>query len=329
MPPITEAKLYEAFGLTPPEEKGAQVQEPAAPAAEVQTTEAAEGAQVQEPAEPAAEPVQPEPEEPTEGAPTQTNTGAKPGEPTGTSPLSEEQRRINAARRRQQEQQAAIEAALQQERSQTAAVMNEVFAKAGLKNTFTGAPITNMDEFQQWNEKFEETRLQRELQAGKLTVESLNRVVSEHPAVQAAQQLIDQNTQAQQEQQRAAEQTRIEGELAEIAKIDPSIKSVADLLKMPTSNEFRGYVAKGYGFLDAFKLSNMESITNARAEAVKQEAMNNARGKDHLRATGNGRGTGAASVPPQQMALFRQMNPGASDADIQKFYNNYLSRKGG
>lgn len=328
MPPITEAKLYEAFGLTPPEETGAQVQEPAAPAAEAQTTEPAEGAQAQEPAAPAAESVQPE-TEPSEGAPAQKATGEKQENRPGNPPLSEEQRRINAARRRQQEQQAAIEAALQAERSQTAVAMNQVFAKAGLKNTFTGAPITNLDEFQQWNAKFEETRLQRELQAGKLTVDGLHQAMDQHPAIQQAQQLIQQTQAQQQEQQRAAEQSRIEGELAEIAKLDPSIKSVADLLKMPTSSEFRGYVAKGYGFLDAFKLSNMESITNARAEAVKQEAMNNARGKDHLRATGNGRGTGAASVPTQQMALFRQMNPGKSDAEIQKFYNNYLSRKGG
>ena len=328
MPPITEAKLYEAFGLTPPEETGAQVQEPAAPVAGAQNTEPAEGAQAQEPAEPAAETVQPE-TEPSEGTPGASAAGAKQEEPTGAPPLSEEQRRANAARRRQQEQQAAIEAALQAERSQTAAAMDQVFAKAGLKNTFTGEPITNLDQFQQWNAKFEETRLQRELQSGKLTVEGLHQAMDQHPAIQQAQQMIQQNQAQQLEQQRAAQQAKIEGELAEIAKIDPSIKGVADLLKMPTASQFREYVAKGYGFLDAFKLSNMESIANARAEAVKQEAMNNARGKDHLRATGNGRGTGAASVPPQQMALFRQGNPGASDADIQKFYNNYLSRKGG
>ena len=328
MPPITEAKLYEAFGLTPPEETGAQVQEIAVPAAEVQTTEPAEGAQAQEPAEPAAEPVQPETES-SAGTQAATAAGAGTEVPSGAPPLTEEQRRANAARRRQQEQQAAIEAALQAERSQTAAAMEQVFAKAGLKNTFTGEPITNMDQFQQWNAKFEETRLQRELQSGKLTVEGLHQAMEQHPTIQQAQQLIQQNQAQQAEQQRAAQQAKIEGELAEIAKIDPSIKGVADLLQMPTASQFRGFVAKGYGFLDAFKLSNMEAITNAKAEAVKQEAMNNARGKDHLRATGNGRGTGAASVPPQQMALFRQMNPGASDADIQKFYNNYLSRKGG
>lgn len=328
MPPITEAKLFEAFGLTPSTEQGAQEQEPAAPAAEVQNTEPVEGAQEQEPAEPATVEVQPE-TDPTDSTAAAADQSAKQGTEPGKPPLSEEQRRINAARRRQQEQQTAINAAVAAEQAKHTAQLDELFSKAGLKNTFTGEPIKNMAEFQAWNKQFEDSRLQQELKAGKLTVEGLQQVVSQHPAIQQAQQLIDQQMAQQQAQQEAADKARIEGEIAEIGKMDPSIKGVADLLNMPTAAQFKEYVSKGYSFLDAFKLSNMESITAAKTQAVKQEAMNNARGKDHLKATGNARGSGAASVPPGQMAIFRQMMPGKSDAEIQKYYNNYLSRKGG
>lgn len=326
MPPITEAKLYEAFGLTPPEEQGAQGQAVAEPAAEGSAEQPVEGAQAQEVAAPATAEAQPEqPEEvPSDGQAPDQQVGQ-----SGKTPLSEEQRRANAARRRQQEQQAAIDAAVRNEQAKHNAALTDLFAKAGLKNTFTGEPITTMEQFAAWNQQFEEQKLQSELKAGKLTVDSLNRVVSQHPVVQQAQQILDQNQAQQQAMQQEADRNRINQELAEISKMDPSIKTVADLLNMPTSSQFKTYVGKGLSFLDAFKLSNMESITAAQTQAVKQEAMNNARGKDHLKATGNTRGGGAASVPPQQMALFRQMNPGASDADIQKFYNNYLSRKGG
>ena len=51
--------------------------------------------------------------------------------------------------------------------------------------------------------------------------------------------------------------------------------------------------------------------------------------KSHLTATGNVQGAGASSVPPAQMAIFRKMNPGATDAQIQKFYNQYKKRQGG
>lgn len=327
MPPITEAKLYEAFGLTPPQEQGAQGQAVAEPAAEGTPTEPVEGAQAQEPAEPATGEVQPEqPEEiPSDGQQVPAEQDTQSGKP----PLSEEQRRANAARRRQQEQQAAIDAAVRSEQAKHAAALTDLFAKAGLKNTFTGEPITTMEQFTAWNQQFEEQKLQSELKSGKLTVDSLNRVVSQHPVVQQAQQILTQSQAQQQAQQQMADRARIDQELAEINKFDPTIKTVADLLNMPTSSQFKTYVGKGLSFLEAFKLSNMESITAAQTQAVKQEAMNNARGKDHLKATGNTRGSGAASVPPQQMAIFRQMNPGASDAEIQKFYNNYLSRKGG
>lgn len=321
MPPITEAQLYEAFGLTPSQEQGEQAQEPAAPAAEEQPGEPAEGERVQEIAAPAAE----EPQQPEEEPSTDPGTRGNPGKP----PLSEEQRRVNAARRRQQEQQAAIDAAVRAERERQSAMLGEIFSNAGLKNTFTGEPITNLEQFQAWNQQFADQQLQQELKAGKLTVEGLQQVVSQHPAVQQAQQLLDQQKALQQAQQEAANRARIEGELAEIAKLDPTIQGVADLLNMPTAAAFREHVAKGHSFLDAFKLANMESIAAAKAEAAKQEAMNNARGKEHLRSPGNARGSGAASVPAAQMAMFRQMMPGASDAEIQKYYNHYLSRKGG
>lgn len=321
MPPITEEQLYEAFGLTPPQEQGESEQEPAAPAAEENPGETAEGERAQEIAAPAAE----EPQQPEE---TRDADGGEREDP-GKSPMSEQQRRANAARRRQQEQQAAIQAAVQAERDRQAAVLNEVFGKAGLKNTFTGEAITNLDQFQAWNQQFADQKLQQELKAGKLTVESLQQVVSQHPAVQQAQQLIEQQQAQQRAQQEAADRARIEGELAQIAQLDPTVKSVADILQMPTAAAFRGYVAKGHSFLDAFKLANMESIAAARAEKARQETLNNARGKDHLKAPGNARGGGAAAVPPDQMALFRQMMPGASEAQIQKYYNSYLSRKGG
>lgn len=327
MPNITEAKLFEAFGLSPSQDQGEQVQEPAAPAAEVQPTETVEGERVQEIADPATVEVT-QPEVSTDGAAQQNGQGTKQVE-TGKPPLSEEERRANAARRRQQEQQQAIDAAVAAEQAKQSAVLADIFSKAGLKNTFTGEPITTLEQFQAWNQQFADNQLQMDLKSGKLTVDGIHQVVEKHPAIQQAQELLEQQKRQQKAQQEAAEKARIDGELAEIAKLDPSIKGVADLLNMPTAAQFKDYVSKGYSFIDAFKLSNMERITAAKTEAVKQEAMNNARGKDHLRASGNARGSGAASVPPGQMEMFRRMNPGKSDAEILKFYNKYISRQGG
>lgn len=336
MPEITEARLYEAFGLKAPEKdpgQGEQVQEPAAPASETAPADTGEGAQAQEPAEPA----------PDDATVISDNKPDSTGEPEdlgteGKQPLTLEQRRENAARRRQQEQQAAIDQAvsnaLTAEREKQAGQMKEFFAKAGMKNTFTGQPITTLEEFDSWKREFDTQQLNKSLKDGKLTAEQLNQVIASHPAVQQAQAMIQQNQQSQAQQQNAAEQERITAELAEIEKLSAqiggkTIGGVQDLLTMPKNQQFRGYVAKGYSFLDAYKLTHMEELSNAKAEAAKRQAINNDRGKDHLTAVGNPRGSGAASVPADQMRMFRAMNPNATDAQIQAFYNKYKSKQGG
>lgn len=53
-----------------------------------------------------------------------------------------------------------------------------------------------------------------------------------------------------------------------------------------------------------------------------------AAGKDHLGAT-NTRGQGSLSVPADEMALFRELNPGATDDEIRRFYNADRKRFGG
>lgn len=332
MPPITAEKLYGAFGLNPPEDQGAKVKEPAAPVTEENPAPTDKGAKVKEPAAPATVGNDPAPEIDPEQPEETPNAPAKTENPNPEE-LTLEQRRANAARRRQQEQQAAVDqavaAALQEERKKTAAALEDVFAKAGLRNSFTGQVIKTIDEFNDWHKQFVASQLQTDLRAGKLTPEAISALIEQHPAIQQAQVLIDQNAEAQRQQAQAADKARIDNEIAEIGKLDPTIKGVTDLLNMPKAAEFKAYVDKGYSFLDAFKLTNMEAISTAKAERAKQEALNNSRGKNHMQATGNNGGAGAAPVPSAQLEMFRRMNPGKSDAEIQKFYNNYLKRQGG
>ena len=334
MPPITEAKLYEAFGLG---EKAQAVAEPATPA-EPQQAEPAEGAQAQESAAPAAEEANREPGTSTKptaesGAPEDPAQTAAEGTEDPNKTQTPEERRTHAARRRQQEQQAAVDsavaAAIQQEQQKHEAALNEVFAKAGLVNSVTGKPITNLQEFNDWHQQFAEAKLQQELKGGRLSKEALDQLISNHPMVKQAQQAVDQMHAAQQAQQAAQDKARIDGQLAEIAKLNPQVKTIGDILQMPTAEQFRENVKKGMDFLDAYKLANMDAIAEDKAQRARQAAQSNNRGKEHLVATGNSRGSGAASVPPDQMRLYRMMNPRATDAQIQAHFNQYLSNQGG
>lgn len=326
MAEFTEQQVYEALGL------GAQAQEPAEPA--TQTPEP-EGAQVQEPAAPAEE-VQ----EPAEGtrteptavadAPDDPEDDAAEGTQAAKQPLTPEQRRENAAKRRQQEQQAqraaidqAVQAAVRQEQDKHEVILKEFFAKAGLKNTITGEPITSMEQFDTWNQQFNEAKLQRDLKAGKLTPEGLATAIGNHPIVKQAQQLVSQDAAAKQAQQTAEAKAKIEGEIAEIHKLDESIGTLEDLMQAPYWPQLYAMTKRGYSIKDAHFLLNHDRLEQAKIEAAKQASLNNARGKDHMTATAAPRGAGSISVPAADLAMFRQFNPGATDAEIQAYYNKY------
>ena len=341
---ITEEKLYSAFGLDPnaggkdPEPAGqGAVQDGAAQDAGTDgnrsTPEAAEptgnpGA-LSEPqsAETGRQGIMPDGgnEAPEEDTAATGEAGAQ----------TEEQRRENAARRRQQEQQAAIQAAVEealQRRDQEYLQQQETFfQQAGLINPFTKTPITNMDEFRAWREEQDNQKLQRELQSGKLTKETLNELIEQHPAVQAARQQQAEAAEAQQAQQEEAFRQSVEQQLMEIRKTDPSVTGISDLMNRPYSQAFYEAVKRGNNFVDAFYLATRgmdpESMGGAAqiAEAARQSAVNNLTGKNHLKATSIG-GKAGATVTADERKMYRLFNPQASDEEIQKYQNKY--RKG-
>jgi len=322
---FTEEQLYSVLGV------GAKEQEPAAPAEGAADQNLEEGAKEQEPAAPAAETGSEEDQNTeTDGDGAQAaREGAEGAQGTGTTQTMEE-RREHAARRRREEQQAAVhqavEAALQAERQKHAEEMKAFFAAAGLKNTITGEVIADMEGFNSWKKSFDEAKLQSDLKAGKLTPDMLGKLVAEavakDPVVQEARQIVERNTAAENQQREAATRAETERQLAEIRKMDPSIQTLGDLLKAPNAKAFYEAVNRGNNFVDAYYLANRERLEAAAVESARQQAMSNARGKEHLSATA-ARGTGAITVPAAEMQMYRAFNPGASDAEIQRFANKY------
>ena len=326
-------KLYEGFGLEKPEADGGKGQEVADPADIVdgQGTEGEKGQEVADPAD-----VSGAPEDPAETDVADDEDDAAE-DPTGEikQPLTAEERRANAARRREQEkrehEQAVADAVAEAEKKAQERFdkqMEGFFATAKIKDTFTGEPIKTMEQFNAWQQKFRSEQVSKDLKAGRLTQETLQQMISDNPIVQQAQQMLDaaQKEKNQFEDQRFRAQ--VESELAEIRKMDPSIQGIEDLLKLPKADQWREKVVKGgHSYLDAYKLVYGEDNARKVAEAAKQAALNNARGKDHLKAAG-ARGAGNVPVPAGQMRYYRLLNPKMTDAEITADYNRRL-KKGG
>lgn len=319
-----EKQLYEAFGVEP-EAKGTVAGQEGQPPAPEAAAAAEAGVKEQEPAAPAQETELTDQGTSKEADSPKAAEEGKDGHAAQVQ-QTEQERRENAARRRREEQQAAIDAAVaqarQEEQARSQAEMDAEIQSVGLINSITGKPITNLRELREWKNDYDAAKLQKDLKDGKLTSEGLAQVISNHPVIKQAQEIVQQNQTRQNAQEEAAAQARIAAELQEIQKMDPNIKDVKDLLHMPTAKAFYEYVNKGLSFKDAFYLANRERLESQRAEAARQQAMNNSRSKDHLSATGAGaRGSGAASVPAADMAMFRAFNPDATEAEIQAYFN--------
>lgn len=113
---------------------------------------------------------------------------------------------------------------------------------------------------------------------------------------------------------------KVDEQLKEIGKLNPNIRELKDLAAMETYPKFYELVKKGNTLVDAYRLANFEALTSSAAAATRQAALNNLQGKQHMGQTKE-RGAGAVSVPAEVKEMYRALNPGATDAEIQAHYN--------
>ena len=319
---FTEKDVFEAMGLTPPEEEPGAQQEPtganepgaAAPAAE-ETNGTPEGGDTGttdgEGAEGAV--TAPEGQDGADGA-DNNDAGDAEGAKKEQTP---DERRAHAAARRRAEQQAAVDAALKAQSEKMAAEWKAFFESAGLKNTITGEPIATKEQFDEWSKSFKQQKLESDLKAGKLTQESLNEAISENPVVKQAAEIVA----AHEREQAAAEQEKmqraIDEQIKKIHALEPDVNGVEDLLKLPESEEFYARVKSGMSFYDAYLISTRERREKALAEAARAQALTGQRGKDHLTGAAASRGAGGKVVTSEELASFRIFNPTATDEEIR------------
>ncbi len=275
---------------------------------------------VQEPAE-NEDPVQTDTDNSGEGEgpaenplPEETNEPAKPPE------QSAEERHRQAAARRQREQDAYDRA--------NQARVDKIYADMfqGQTDPYTGKPITTEAEYLAFEESRRRKNQETELQEAGIkpdVLESLiDRRVAQHPAVTAAQQAA---AAARTQQAMAAEQRAqgaIAAEMQKITAIDPSVKSLEDIAKMPTAAEFNRYVQRGNTLEEAFYLANRKDLEQKRLAAAKQTAINQTRSKQGL-LSGAGEGAPGISVPAEQAAAYREWFPDATDEEISKNWSKF------
>lgn len=240
---------------------------------------------------------------------------SKSADPNGALPNS-----VYAAARRKAEAEA---------QKKVEAMLDAQIAQLGMVNPYTGQPIKTRAEFEEYKTRYEREREEEELAKSGLSREALDRLIGQHPAVKQVQTVL-QAMEREREAKRQEEARRaLESDLANITALDPAIKTLEDLPKMENFDRFTELVRRGYKIDDAYRVVNFDKLVNRRAataaDAAAQKARNN--GKDHLRHSGQ-RGTGMDPVPADVEKEFLALNPSATKAEIQAYYNKYKqSRK--
>lgn len=218
------------------------------------------------------------------------------------------------------------EAAAKQQVEDAQKAVDAVFARSGMKNPYTGQPITTKAEYDAYRERFEQERRDQLLRQSGMSQEEFQRFVQDLPEVRRAREAQEAAERTIREAREAAARVKLEEQLREIGAMDPSIKSVADLAKMPTYPRFYELVQRGNTFTDAFRLANFDALAQRSAAGARQAAVNSARSKEHLSETRT-RGTGAVSVPAEVREQYKLLTPDATEEEIQKHYQKY--HKGG
>jgi len=197
--------------------------------------------------------------------------------------------------------------------------IDEVFAQSGMRNPYTGQPITSKAEYDAYRAQFDRERREHILQQTGMSEEEFNQFVQDLPEVRKARETQEAAEKAERAAREAAARVKMDEQLREIGALNPSIRSLEDLAKMPTYPRFYELVRRGNTLTDAFKLANYEALTQSAAAGARQAAVNAARSKGHLEQT-RSRGTGAVSVPAEVREQYKLFNPDATDEEIQRHY---------
>lgn len=307
---------YDALFGVDEGENGQDVADPA------ETTEdGAEGAEEQEVADPAA--VDESGEEAEDGDTADdgegTDNNAADGEGnTGTQSKAERAKYAAARRKAEAERDAAVKAAREEVARDAQRTLDETVASLGMKNPFTGKPITTKAELDAYRAAEAADRREKLIKRAGMSDSEYKEFVDNLPEVRAAR---DAKAQAD----AAAVQQKVDAQLSEIAKFDPSVKSLADLAKTENYQKVYEMVKKGYDLLDAYKLANFDAVQKATADSTRQAAMNAAAGKSHMSTT-TARGAGAVSVPSDVADIYRVFESDVTDAEIQRHYAKYAKK---
>lgn len=304
-----ENEFWSAFGVEKPKDEGEKAPEVTDPASDT----GSEGGEEQEVADPAGA----EGEDLDDTGDSDPEQEEQEQEEQKPKAQTAEARRAAAAKRREQER-AAYEAELTKKFNERLAAAAKGIKLRGGNGT---SDIVSLEDLEALAAATAQKKLERELEQGKLSAESLQTAVMNTPGVKEAVAAAKASKEQADAAAKAANLSRYQADmavqLAEIRKMDPSIKSIDDIIRMETGPEFAEYVRKGVSPVKAFKAANVDQIVDKARKAGAQAQRNAAAGKAHMKPAAAGGKTGV-EITEAMRARYRAFIPDITDEQIAR-----------
>ena len=225
---------------------------------------------------------------------------------------SEENAKYAAARRKAEQERDAAIAQAQQAAQRS---LDEAIAAMGQTNPYTGKPVRTKKEWDAWKAQEAQEKSREVAESAGMSEQEFDSFVDNLPSVRDYKK-------AAEEAKMQKQKSLLNDQITEIGKLDPSVKTVKDLMDRPEYSKIYSLVQRGNSIVDAFKLANFDALTQGAAAASRQAALNATASKEHMAPTQT-RGSGAVTVPDDVKAMYRLYNPEATDAEIREHYNKY------
>lgn len=224
---------------------------------------------------------------------------------------AEDNAKFAEIRRKYEAEKKQILAELEAERAAKVERVNEVVQTAfrGAINPYTDKPIETEEDYEEYQKMYREDALEK-LGYSKDFIE---KEIARNPIIKEAQKIIE----AQKSYQ---SKLAFDARLLEITKLNPEIKTIDDLQKIPEIEEFNEYVLqKHYDIVDAYKLVSHDA----------KKKISTAEQKEHLiRTGGNGGGGLEIEIPSSEIAYYKDSFPKDTPAQLRARYNRVLKRQG-
>lgn len=250
---------------------------------------------------------EPTPEEELVGEPQSVGTEEPEAVNNGNVQTKEDDAKYAAARRKSERE--------IQERD------NEFAAKFGhIINPETNMPIRSQKDYFEALAAQERVEAEQELVNSGINPQAIQAILKNTPEFRNMTQIQARMQAAEQEKARADGLEYVNREVRELSKLDPKIKTAADLDGLEKIGDILSLCKDNKLTLtQAYKIAYETEIAARQLSKAKQEAINQVNGKSHLKQVGGlNEGTNDVFISESEMQTGREYYPDLTDSEIRK-----------